>query len=766
MQATRAKFSVWGAMFVLLALAVACGHQDNEQVGRVEGDQPTPIAIGVEEDKAGGWVEPAESDRPSPASTPTKPSANSATTTPGWPCTVMVNPGSSIQRMIEQAQPGAVICLAAGTWDENLVIIRSLTLRGEGESPGEVRIAGVEEGHPVIRIAGEEEIDVTLEDLSVARAKGDECAESGQLVCPAGIAVLGNAKATIHNVEISDNRFAGLVTQDSPQVSLSKSSISGNQGDGLTASFDAQVSLSDTIVYDNQGSGLVADLSGQINLHNSTVSGNQGDGIRVMDWVQVEVQDSRFLGNGGCGLRVVSAEAQVQGTLNEMQGNGVDLCGFASPTLRKPLAPQTDRYQLSVPGDYATLQEAVDAVAHGGTITVAADTFVEGLTLWKPVVIQGAGKDRTFLKGQAQEGFASDVPIFSIPTFSIIDEARDVVIKGLTVSSGAGSGLLVYGQAELQDLQVSENGGAGLEMLGSAVVDLTNVQVSGNGRDGLSVGEQATVNLREGSAVSDNEGDGLSVLGSAKVSLTDVQVSGNKSDGFSVGERAQVNLNDSTISNGGDDGVTVAGSAQMSFTDVTISGNPDDGIIIFGSAQVSVSNSNVSGNGQMGLIVFGQATVDLTEVRVSDNGINGLSVGHREGGSSATVTLTNSQVSGNAENGLLVGEAAQVELHSSTVEGNGVKEECQRSDTICNGLLVLDQARVTLNDSVIRNNADWGVSTWMKKCGYGKDRFAGQISLQDMRAIEENNASGNQDGMSNPGEHLFEDLSDGQVCLP
>jgi len=42
-------------------------------------------------------------------------------------CTVIVQPGESIQAAIDQAQEGDVICLAEGTWVENVKIEKSLT---------------------------------------------------------------------------------------------------------------------------------------------------------------------------------------------------------------------------------------------------------------------------------------------------------------------------------------------------------------------------------------------------------------------------------------------------------------------------------------------------------------------------------------------------------------------------------------------------------------------------------------------------------------
>ena len=45
--------------------------------------------------------------------------------------TITVQPGESIQAAIDKAPAGAVICLSAGVWEENIKIERSLTLRAQ-----------------------------------------------------------------------------------------------------------------------------------------------------------------------------------------------------------------------------------------------------------------------------------------------------------------------------------------------------------------------------------------------------------------------------------------------------------------------------------------------------------------------------------------------------------------------------------------------------------------------------------------------------------
>jgi pectin methylesterase-like acyl-CoA thioesterase len=52
-------------------------------------------------------------------------------------CQVFVQPGESIQAAIDAALEGAVICLAAGEWQEDIAITKSLTLMGQrGRAPG------------------------------------------------------------------------------------------------------------------------------------------------------------------------------------------------------------------------------------------------------------------------------------------------------------------------------------------------------------------------------------------------------------------------------------------------------------------------------------------------------------------------------------------------------------------------------------------------------------------------------------------------------
>jgi hypothetical protein len=72
-----------------------------------------------------------------------------------------------------------------------------------------------------------------------------------------------------------------------------------------------------------------------------------------------------------------------------------------------------------------------------------------------------------------------------------------------------------------------------------------------------------------------------------------------------------------------------------------------------------------------------------------------------------------------------------------------------------------------LLDSRILHNADWGLAVWLRQCGYW-DIFTGQVVIKGHNVIKDNNKSGNQAGMGNPGDHPWNqpEVPDGQVCLP
>lgn len=182
-------------------------------------------------------------------------------------------------------------------------------------------------------------------------------------------------------------------------MSLENSQISGNDN-GLNVSDQAQVTIINSKISSNDLNGIDIWRSASVSIQNTIISSNEWSAIMIRKeaTATVELSGNRFLDNKECGIWSFSEKAHVQGPPQEMYGNGADLCGFVPSSLRKLLTSQTSRTHVSVPEDYPSLQEAIDAVAPGGTIEVAAGTFEGGLTIWKPLTLRGAGREKTELK--------------------------------------------------------------------------------------------------------------------------------------------------------------------------------------------------------------------------------------------------------------------------------------------------------------------------------------------------------------------------------
>lgn len=222
-------------------------------------------------------------------------------------CTVTVQPGQPIQQAIDAAPEGAVICLTAGTWEENIKINKLLTLRGMGQE--QTKITGKGKDEPVIEIFSEAEIAVGIEGLTVAEAKRAD-----------GILIIGKARATISGSQISGNEWGGIELWDSTQATISGSQVSDNGAVGIWLRGSAQATISSSQLLDNGDVGIVLSGSAQATISGSQLSGNSY-GIWLWDLAQATISDSQVLGNGFVGIVLVNS-AQATISDSQVSGNG------------------------------------------------------------------------------------------------------------------------------------------------------------------------------------------------------------------------------------------------------------------------------------------------------------------------------------------------------------------------------------------------------------------------------------------------------------
>ncbi len=201
-------------------------------------------------------------------------------------CTITVQPGESIQAALNAAPEDAVVCLSAGQWEEDIVIRKSLTLRGEGPASSLIRTKDSEAGAAVVITSdGAEPVQAVIADLAV---HGNADA--------AGIAVIRTAQLAITNCTISGSEI-GLMLINSAQLTMSDCTLRGNMVLGIAVWDEAQGTIT-----------------------GCTISGSQS-GIALGDLARATVENNWIIDNE-IGVLLLDESAGVVGTGNAIPGPG------------------------------------------------------------------------------------------------------------------------------------------------------------------------------------------------------------------------------------------------------------------------------------------------------------------------------------------------------------------------------------------------------------------------------------------------------------
>ena len=262
----------------------------------------------------------------------------------------------TIQAAIEAAQLGETITVSPGTCQENLIIRKSLTLRGVGRDQtillGDGRA-------PVIRVeveAGRSQAVVTIERFAIRNGRHalqalgnvkltlqeSDLRESVQQ----GVDVAFGADVTLIDNRLSDNDEEGFVleggtaslrgntivdngdkgvliknlrTHDhviAARATLAGNQIEHNRGSGGFFTQQAQAQIQGKGIYRNQQGGLVADEGADFKLIGTEVSENIGDGVRLFD-ATVEINENTVISKNSHYGMEVSGHEQAQAMISE-----------------------------------------------------------------------------------------------------------------------------------------------------------------------------------------------------------------------------------------------------------------------------------------------------------------------------------------------------------------------------------------------------------------------------------------------------------------
>lgn len=227
----------------------------------------------------------------------------------------------------------------------------------------------------------------------------------------------------------------------------------------------------------------------------------------------------------------------------------------------------------SGPGNYTSIQEAIDNSSNGDTVFVYNGTYNENIdTKLKKILLVGEDRDITIIDGQASAPVVklgtSDV---SISGFTIIGASPDAVIQVISLAENV----------KILD-NIVKNGGYGIDLLlTTSKTTITGNTIENNEYMGIRL-QTSTYNIITYNHIEDNGGQGIDL---------------------SIGSNHNY-IGNNTITNNGGEGILISGIAS---TENTVEGNVINdnyiGVRFSSAGSNSILSNNIQGSSMEGVLI-------------------------------------------------------------------------------------------------------------------------------------------------------------------
>lgn len=262
---------------------------------------------------------------------------------------------------------------------------------------------------------------------------------------------------------------------------------------------------------------------------------------------------------------------------------------------------------LRVPGDYPTIQAAIDAAADGDTIVVSAGTYKETLRiLSKDITLQGEDKESTTINGK----YTDKVSVIYI-------SGGKVHISGFTIKNGDRDGvhLLESEGCIITNNIIKDNNSYGIGCYDNSGLTITGNLVEANGELGILVVRSS--GSVANNIIKENKEDGVDCYDNPSLTIMDNLIEANGEDGLFI-VHSSCSITNNTIKKNGDSGIQCQDSSDVTVTDNSIAVNSGPGLAFFSFFSGSLTGNTLMDNAGGGILL-----IDVSNVKISENYFKG-----------------------------------------------------------------------------------------------------------------------------------------------
>lgn len=266
-----------------------------------------------------------------------------------------------------------------------------------------------------------------------------------------------------------------------------------------------------------------------------------------------------------------------------------------------------DPATITVPDDYPTIQQAIDAATDYDTVYVRSGTYYENVIISRPLTLQGEAKDTTIIDGGGSGNVVT------------VNSTSDVTVSGFTIQN---SGVATDSNAS--------HGDSGLVLWYVEDSLVSDCIITSNGINGL-FGYYSSHNTIEDCDFSDNCLSTIGYRGAIHLRYSSYNtIAGNNitsTDDSAICARSSSNnltiTGNNVYSNSG--GIHIGHSSGCLVSGNVVDGN-NDGVILDGGGGHTVENCAISNNGQGVYVLFGTSNNTFRGCNISFNDI-GVALG-------------------------------------------------------------------------------------------------------------------------------------------